>query len=80
LTIPLEREIDQQIDQATFKSLKNQNMRLYLRGRISFLDVSGNRYEQIFCFAWDLEMGRFVPSGAHRNRRKRLSSRRRRLA
>jgi hypothetical protein len=80
LTTPLEREIDRQIDRPALESLKNQTARLYLRGRITFLDVSGNRYEQIFCFTWDLETGGFIPWGPHRNRRKRLSSRRRRLS
>jgi hypothetical protein len=80
LTTPLEREIDQPLGRSALESLKSQNARLYLRGRITFLDVSGNRYEQIFCFAWDLETGGFMPWGPHRNRRKRLSSRRRRLS
>jgi hypothetical protein len=80
LTTPLEREIDQPIDRPALESLKSQNARLYLRGRITFLDVGGNRYEQIFCFTWDLQAGGFIPWGAHRNRRKRLSSRRRRLS
>jgi hypothetical protein len=80
LATPLEREIDRQIDQPALESLKNQTARLYLRGRITFLDVAGNRYEQIFCFTWDLEAGGFIPWGPHRNRRKRLSSRRRRLS
>jgi hypothetical protein len=80
LTTPLEREIDQPLGRAALESMKSQNARLYLRGRITFLDVSGNRYEQIFCFAWDLDTGGFIPWGPHRNRRKRLSSRRRRLS
>jgi hypothetical protein len=80
LATPLEREIDRQIDRPALESLKNQTARLYLRGRITFLDVGGNRYEQIFCFTWDLETGGFIPWGPHRNRRKRLSSRRRRLS
>jgi hypothetical protein len=80
LTTPLERDIDQPIGRPALDSLKSQNARLYLRGRITFLDVSGNRYEQIFCFAWDLDTGGFIPWGPHRNRRKRLSSRRRRLS
>jgi hypothetical protein len=79
LTIPLEREIEQPIDQPVLESLKNQSARIYLRGRVTFLDVLGNRYEQIFCFTWDLQTGGFIPWGPHRNRRKRLSSRRRRL-
>lgn len=79
LTTPLEREIDRPLDRAALEALRNQNARIYLRGRITFLDVSGNRYEQIFCFTWDFPNGRFIPWGAHRNRRKRLSSRRRRL-
>lgn len=80
LTIPLEREIDGPIDRAALESLKSQSARIYLRGRVTFLDVLGNRYEQIFCFTWDLQTGGFIPWGPHRNRRKRLSSRRRRLS
>jgi hypothetical protein len=80
LTTPLEREMDQAMDQPALEKLKSQNARIYLRGRITFLDVLGNRYEQIFCFTWDLETGGFIPWGPHRNRRKRLSSKRRRLS
>ena len=80
LTMPLERELDKPMDRQALEALKSQTARLYLRGRITFLDVSGNRYEQIFCFTWDLETGGFIPWGPHRNRRKRLSSRRRRLS
>ena len=80
LVAPLEREIEQPILRSALEGLNAQTARIYLRGRITFLDVLGNRYEQIFCFAWDFETGRFVPSSAHRNRRKRLSSRRRRLS
>jgi hypothetical protein len=80
LILPLERAIDRPIDRAVLESVKNQNARIYLRGRITFLDVLGNRYEQIFCFTWDMETGGFIPWGPHRNRRKRLSSRRRRLS
>src|ERR1700748_29226 len=80
LTTPLERAMDQPMDQQALEKLKNQSARIYLRGRITFLDVLGNRYEQIFCFTWDLETGGFIPWGPHRNRRKRLSSKRRRLS
>jgi hypothetical protein len=80
LTAPLERKMDQPMDQSALEKLKSQSARIYLRGRITFLDVLGNRYEQIFCFTWDLESGGFIPWGPHRNRRKRLSSRRRRLS
>jgi len=80
LTVPLEREMEQPMDQSALEKLKNQSARIYLRGRITFLDVLGNRYEQIFCFTWDLDTGGFIPWGPHRNRRKRLSSRRRRLS
>src|SRR6185437_3757787 len=57
LILPLERAIDRPIDRAVLESVKNQNARIYLRGRITFLDVLGNRYEQIFCFTWDMETG-----------------------
>jgi hypothetical protein len=80
LATPLEREMDQAMDQPALEKLKSQSARIYLRGRITFLDVLGNRYEQIFCFTWDLETGGFIPWGPHRNRRKRLSSKRRRLS
>jgi hypothetical protein len=80
LTVPLERTMDQAMDQPALEKLKSQNARIYLRGRITFLDVLGNRYEQIFCFTWDLETCGFIPWGPHRNRRKRLSSKRRRLS
>jgi len=80
LATPLEREIEQPIIRSAVETLNAQNTKIYLRGRVTFLDVLGNRYEQIFCFAWDMETRRFIPSSAHRNRRKRLSSRRRRLS
>jgi len=80
LVAPLEREMDQAVDRPALEKLKGQSARIYLRGRITFLDVLGNRYEQIFCFTWDLETGGFIPWGPHRNRRKRLSSKRRRLS
>jgi hypothetical protein len=80
LITPIEREIVQPIDQSIFDALKNISKRIYLRGRITFLDVLGNRYEQTFCFTWDMETKAFIPWGPHRNRRKRLSSGRRRLA
>jgi hypothetical protein len=80
LTTPLEREIDKPMDRPALEALKSERARIYLRGRVTFLDVLGNRYEQIFCFTWDLQTGGFIPWGPHRNRRKRLSSRRRRLS
>jgi hypothetical protein len=80
LATPLERAMDQAMDHPALEKLKAQTARIYLRGRITFLDVLGNRYEQIFCFTWDLETGGFIPWGPHRNRRKRLSSKRRRLS
>ena len=80
LAMPLERGMDQPMDQSALEKLKSQTARIYLRGRITFLDVLGNRYEQIFCFTWDLDTGGFIPWGPHRNRRKRLSSKRRRLS
>jgi hypothetical protein len=80
LTTAIEREIIQPIDRASLESLKAAEKRIYLRGRITFLDVLGNRYEQTFCFTWDVETGACMPWGPHRNRRRRLSSKRRRLA
>ena len=79
LSKAIEREIIQPIDRTSFELLKAAEKRIYLRGRITFLDVLGNRYEQTFCFTWDVETGACMPWGPHRNRRRRLSSKRRRL-
>jgi hypothetical protein len=77
---PLERKMSQPLSQEALKSIKSGEKKIFLRGRITFLDVLGNRHEQTFCFAWDLEGAGFIPWGPHRNRRKRLNSKRRKLA
>jgi hypothetical protein len=77
---PLEREMRQPLGRELLEPLKAGTKRIFLRGRILFMDVQGHLFEQMFCFAWDPEASAFIPWGPHRNRRRRLNSKRRRLA
>jgi hypothetical protein len=77
---PLEREMKQPLGRELIEPIKTANARIYLRGRVLIMDVQGHGFEQLFCFAWDPETGAFVPWGPHRNRRRRLNTKRRRLA
>jgi hypothetical protein len=79
LSKPLEREISQPIDSSALDSIQEDRAKIFLRGRITFLDVLGNRFEQTFCLSWNIAHQAFIPWGAHRNRRRRLISKRRKL-
>jgi len=77
---PLEREMRQSLGPELLETIKTGVTRIFLRGKILFMDVQGHRFEQMFCFAWDPETSAFMPWGPHRNRRRRLNSKRKRLA
>jgi hypothetical protein len=76
----LEKEMRSPLERDLLEPIKTGVKRIFLRGRILFMDVQGHRFEQMFCFAWDPETGAFMPWGPHRNRRRRLSTKRKRLA
>jgi hypothetical protein len=77
---PLAREMRQPLAPELLEPIKTGVTRIFLRGRILFMDVQGHRFDQMFCFVWDPETSAFMPWGPHRNRRRRLNSKRKRLA
>lgn len=60
------------IDKATYVQLEKGALEIYLRGKIHYYDLFGNKYVQSFCLRWFRDPDAFMAWGPTRNRRERI--------
>ena len=65
----IERAMIRHISIANYQEIRDEKIRIFLRGTVIFWDIFGKGWMQLFCFAWNPKTDRFQIWGRERNRR-----------